>query len=95
LPSQFSSREPVEKVVDITDYLRERIAEVRLARLVGEAFWAFGACVSVAGLFLKLFLLIITGFPMMFAGLLLSVHYELQLRDYIHTLENFAAGQEK
>jgi hypothetical protein len=82
-------------VVDITDYLRERIAEVRLARLAGEALWALGACISIAGLVLKLFLLMITGFPIMFAGLLLSIHYELQLRDYIHALENFAAGQEK
>jgi hypothetical protein len=92
---QFPSREPVEKVVEITDYLRERIDEVRLARLVGEALWALGACVSAAGLFLKLFLLIVTGFPMMFAGLVLSIHYEQQLRDYVHTLENFAASQEK
>jgi hypothetical protein len=80
----------VEKVVDITDYLRERIVEVRLARLVGEAFWALGACASVTGLFLRLFLLVIPGFPMMFVGLVLSVHYELQLRDYMQTLESFA-----
>ena len=82
-------------MVEITDYLRERIAEVRLARLVWEALWALGACVSVAGLFLKIFLLVITGFPIMFAGLVLSIHYEQQLRDYIHTLENFATDREK
>jgi hypothetical protein len=81
-------------MVDITDYLRQRITEVRLARLVGEAFWALGACASVTGLFLRLFPLVIAGFPVMFLGLVLSVHYELQLRDYMHTLESFTR-QEK
>lgn len=80
----------MKKVADITDYLRERIVQVRLARLVAEGVWALGACISVAGLFLKLLLLVITGFPLLFAGLVLSVHYEFQLRDYIHALKNFA-----
>ena len=49
---------------------------------------------SVAGLFLKFFLLIIIGFSLLFVGLYLSVHYELQRLDYMHALEKIA-HQEK
>ena len=77
-------------MTDITDYLKERITELRLARLVGAAVWASGAFTSVVGLLLKHLLLSVLGFPMLFAGLVLSIHYEFQLREYIHTLEDFA-----
>lgn len=77
-------------MTDITDYLKRRIAEVRLARLVGEAVWASGTITSVVGLLLKHLLLSVVGFPLLFVGLVLSVHYEFQLRDYMHTLEDFA-----
>jgi hypothetical protein len=83
-------REPVNQVADVTDYLRQRIAEVRLARLVGEAVWASGAFISIAGLFLRHLLLSLMGFSLLFVGLVLSVHYEFQLRDYMHALEDFA-----
>lgn len=75
---------------EITDYLKEKIAAVRLARLVGEVICALGSAVSVAGLFLKILLLLIAGFSLLFVGLYLSVHYELQRLDYMHSLENFA-----
>jgi hypothetical protein len=75
------------KKLEITDYLKEKIAEVRLARIVGEAVWALGSCISVAGLFFKILILIITGFSLLFVGLYLSVHYELQRLNYMHTLD--------
>lgn len=75
---------------EIADYLTEKISEVRLARFVGETVWAVGSCISIAGLFLKILLLIITGFSLLFTGLYLSVHYELQRLDYMHTLERIA-----
>lgn len=72
---------------DITDYLRQRIAQVRFARFIGEIVWAFGSVLSVAGLFLKVLLLITLGFSLLFVGLYLSVHYELQRLDYMRALE--------
>lgn len=75
---------------DITDYLKEKIAEVRFARFIGEAVWALGTVLSVAGLFFKVLLLSIVGFSLLFAGLLLSVHYELQRLDYMHALEKIS-----
>jgi hypothetical protein len=81
----------VKEVSDITDYLKERIAEVRQARFLGEIVWALGTGITVLELlFLKMPLLAFVGFAMLFAGLFLSVHYELQLLDYTHALENFA-----
>jgi hypothetical protein len=81
-------------MADITDYLREKIAEVRLARLLGEAVWALGVIGSIAGLLLMQLVFTIMGFPLLFAGLVLCVHYEFQLQDYMYALEDFA-HQEK
>jgi hypothetical protein len=80
----------VKTVADITDYLREKIAEFRFARFVGEVVSAFGACFSIVGLLLKVPLLVIVGFPLLLTGLYLTVHYELQRLDYINVLESFA-----
>lgn len=77
-----------------TDCLKKKISEVRLARLVGEIVWALGSSISIAGLFLNTLLLTIVGFSLLFAGLFLSVHYEFQRLDYMHTLERIA-HQEK
>ena len=76
--------------MEIADYLKEKIVEVRVARLVGEVVWALGSCISVAGLFFKILLLIIMGFSLLFVGLYLSVHYELQRLNYMHALEKIA-----
>jgi len=75
---------------DMADYLKEKVAEVRLARFIGEVVWAFGSCISVAGLFLNVLSLVITGFSLLFIGLYLSVHYELQRLDYTHALEKIS-----
>ncbi len=72
---------------DITEYLREKIVEVRLARIIGEVVWAVGSLTAVSGLLLEFLALIITGFSLLFVGLYLSVHYELQRIDYAHALE--------
>lgn len=72
---------------DITDYLRQRIAQVRFARFVGEIVWAFGSVLSVAGLFLEFFFFIILGFSLLLVGLYMSVHYEFQRLDYMRALE--------
>ncbi len=77
-------------MADMADYLKQKIAEVRLARFIGEVVWALGSCISVAGLFLGILLLVITGFSLLFIGLYLSVHYELQRLDYTHALEKFS-----
>jgi hypothetical protein len=82
-----------DRVSDITDYLREKISEVRLARVIGEIIWAIGSCISMAGIFLRFLTFIILGFSLLFVGLYLSVYYELQRLDYIQALERFA--QEK
>lgn len=85
----------MEKVLsEITDYLKDRVAEVRFARLVWEAVCALGSCISIAGMFFRILLLIIIGFSIVFAGLYLSVHYELQRLDYLHALEGFAHREE-
>jgi len=72
---------------EITDYLEEKIVQVRFARLVGAVIWAFGSFLSIAGLFLRLLPLVVVGFSILFAGLYLSVYYELQRLDYKHSLE--------
>jgi hypothetical protein len=77
-------------VSDITDYLKNKIAEVRFARFIGEIVWALGSMISIAGLFWRILELIITGFSLLFLGLYLSVHYELQRLDYTHALERIA-----
>lgn len=79
---------------EIAEHLKARIAEVRFARLIGEIVWALGALVSAAGLVFKVLLLTIMGFPLLFVGLYLSVHYELQRIDYALALEKLA-HQEK
>ncbi|UCH32722.1 MAG: hypothetical protein JSV05_04950 [Candidatus Bathyarchaeota archaeon] len=75
---------------DITDYLREKISEVRLARVIGEIIWAIGSCISMAGIFLRLLTFTIPGFSLLLMGLYLSVHYELQRLSYTQALERFA-----
>ncbi|MFP3985635.1 MAG: hypothetical protein ACLFU9_06705 [Candidatus Bathyarchaeia archaeon] len=74
-------------MTDITEYLKQKIAEVRLARFIGEIVWASGFVIAVSGLFLRIFALTITGFSLLFLGLFLSVHYELQRLNYAHALE--------
>ncbi|UCB60600.1 MAG: hypothetical protein JSW72_00605 [Candidatus Bathyarchaeota archaeon] len=74
---------------DVADYLKQRIAEVRLARLVGEVVWALGSLISIGGLFWRVLELIIAGFSLLFLGLYLCVHYELQRLDYTFALERF------
>jgi hypothetical protein len=76
-------------VSDVTEYLRGRIAEVRFARFVGEIISAMGSILTVAGLLLSILPLTFTGFSLLFFGLYLSVHYELQRLDYAHALERF------
>ena len=84
----------IKLLSEIADYLKKKIAEVRLARLVGEIVWVLGSSISIAGLFLHSLLLAIVGFSLLFAGLFLSVHYEFQRLDYMHALERIA-HQEK
>ncbi len=79
---------------EIADYLKEKIAEVRLGRFFGEVVWALGASISVAGLFFAILLVAIVGFSLLFTGLFLSVYYELQRLDYMHALERLS-HQEK
>lgn len=78
---------------EITGYLKEKIAEVRIGRLVGEVVWAIGSCLSVAGLLSRIDLLTITGFSSLFAGLYLTVHYELQRLDYLSALEKISTPE--
>ena len=75
---------------DISEYLKEKIAEFRLARFFGEMAAALGTCISITGIFLKILILTITGFSLLFTGLYLSVHYELQRLDYTHALEKIS-----
>ena len=72
---------------EITDYLRDEIVRVRLAKFVGEILWALGFFVSVAALILRVLLLMVPGFSLLFVGLYMSVHYELQRIDYMHALD--------
>lgn len=74
---------------DVTEYLKERIAEVRFARFIGEVVSAMGSILTVAGLLLNILPVTITSFSLLFLGLYLSVHYELQRLDYAHALERF------
>ncbi|UCE96453.1 MAG: hypothetical protein JSV51_02275 [Candidatus Bathyarchaeota archaeon] len=72
---------------EITDYLSQKIVEIRLARFIGEVVWASGSIIASAGLLFRIILLAIVGFSVLFIGLYLSVHYELQRLDYMHALE--------
>lgn len=74
-------------MTDLAGYLKERIAVVRFARLVGEVVWALGSCVSVVGLFLRMLFLTISGFSFLIIGLYVSVHFELQRLDYAQALD--------
>lgn len=95
LPFHFSHERLEKKLLsEITDYLKAKIAEVRFARLVGEIIWALGSCISIVGLFFRILFVITAGFSLLFTGLYLSVHYELQRLDYMHSLEKLA-HQEK
>ncbi len=75
---------------EITDYLSERIVRVRFAKFVGELIWVLGLCISVVALLLKVLILMIPGFSLLFVGLFVSVHYELQRLDYLIALEKMA-----
>ncbi len=79
---------------EIAEHLKARVAEVRFARLIVEIVWALGAFASAAGLVFRVLLLTVMGFPLLFVGLYLSVHYELQRVDYTLALEKLA-HQEK
>lgn len=75
---------------DISEYLKERMVEMRFARFIGEIVWAIGSTLSITGLFLNFLPVTVTGFSLLFLGLYLSVHYELQRLNYVHALERFA-----
>lgn len=77
-------------MADITEYLKGKIAEFRFARFIGELIWAIGSSIAIGGLFFDILLLATAGFFLLFAGLYLTVHYELQRLDYTHALESFA-----
>ena len=72
---------------EITDYLKDEIVRVRLAKFVGEIVWALGFLISVAALIFRALLLMVPGFSLLFLGLYMSVHYELQRMDYMHALD--------
>jgi hypothetical protein len=92
----MSSPIPLQKpagerhVADITEYLRGKIAQFRFARFVGELVWAIGSGIAIGGLFFDVLLLAVPGFFLLFIGLYLSVHFELQRLDYTHALDSFA-----
>lgn len=75
---------------DTKDYFKRKIAEVRQARFVAGIIWALGSSISVGGLLLRISTLVIVGFPILFSGLYLSVHYELQRLNYINMIEEIA-----
>ena len=77
-------------MADITEYLKGKIAQFRLARFIGELIWAIGSGIAIGGLFFDVLLLAVSGFFLLFIGLYLSVHFELQRLDYTHALDSFA-----
>ena len=88
---QFCSRKTGEtRLSEITDYLSDKIVRVRFAKFVGEVIWVLGFGISVVALLLKVLLFMIPGFSLLFVGLYLSVHYELQRLDYLLALEKVA-----
>jgi hypothetical protein len=90
-PYIFSREQQVISIMsDITDYLKQKIVDVRFARFIGEVVWAIGSMISITALFWKVLELIITGFSLLFLGLYLSVHYEFQRLDYAHALEKIS-----
>ncbi len=74
-------------LTELAGYLKERIAVVRFARFVGEVVSAFGSCISIVGLFLRILFLTISGFSFLIIGLYVSVHFELQRLDYAQALD--------
>ncbi|UCD95761.1 MAG: hypothetical protein JSV35_04385 [Candidatus Bathyarchaeota archaeon] len=77
------------RVTDISEYLKRRIAEACFARLIGEIVVILGVIGSSIALLFRILGVAILGFSLLFAGLYLSVHYELQRLDYTEDLEKF------
>ena len=76
-------------MTDISEYLKRRIAEARFARLIGVMVVILGVIGASIALLLGILSIAIVGFTLLFAGLYLSVHYELQRLDYTEDLERF------
>ena len=76
-------------MADIRDYLKRRIVGARFARLIGEIVVALGVIGSLIALFFGILALVVVGFSLLFAGLYLAVHYELQRLGYANDLERF------
>jgi hypothetical protein len=72
---------------DIAEYLKEKVAQFKMARHLGEVIWALGSLLSVASLLFKVLLLTITSFIILFLGGYLSVHFEFQRLDYLNALD--------
>lgn len=75
---------------EITDYLNEKIAELRLARIASAVIWALGLLISIAAFFWRALPLTLTGFSLLFLGVYLSVHFEFRRLDYSLALEKIA-----
>jgi hypothetical protein len=77
------------RVTDISEYLKRRIAEARFGRLIGGIVVILGVIGASLALLFGILGLAIVGFSLLFAGLYLSVHFELQRLDYAEDLEKF------
>ena len=75
---------------DIAEYLKEKVAQFKMARHLGEVIWASGSLLSVASLLSKVLLLTITSFILLFLGVYLSVHFEFQRLDYLDALDGIS-----
>ncbi|MCW4051588.1 MAG: hypothetical protein NWE78_00070 [Candidatus Bathyarchaeota archaeon] len=72
------------------DYFKRKIAKSRQAELVAGMILALGSCISAGGLLLRVSMLVFVGFPILFSGLYLSVHYEVKRLNYINMIEKIA-----
>jgi hypothetical protein len=72
---------------DVAEYLKEKVAQFKMARHLGEVMWALGSILSAAGLLFKILLLTIASFSLLLLGGYLSVHFEFQRLDYLDALD--------
>ncbi len=79
---------------EITDYLNEKVAELRLAGITSAIIWALGLLISAAAFLWShptlTLPLMLAGFSLLLAGAYFNVHFELRRLDYARALEKIA-----
>jgi VIT1/CCC1 family predicted Fe2+/Mn2+ transporter len=81
-------------MTEITDYLNEKVAELRLARIISAVVWTLGLLISAAAFLWRhstlALPLTLVGFSLFFAGAYFNIQFEFRRLDYTRALEKIA-----